>query len=511
MKKLNGNRLILFFNLVTILIGAVVWGAHEIFQFNQSAAQLLRSGEKTSTDHAIFYTIALLMGITFIAAVFQYKKDENHILFKFYVTSSLTFGSMFIIAAGDGWVEYHFSIFMVIALISYFASVTMIAFSTAIFALHHLGGYFLYPVLLCGTTDYMFGLLMIHAVFLLLTAGANIALVQNKNRIESMHLAQKEESDHYFKQVIHKLTASVSSLQVVSAGVVAGSQESQKVNHETTAALQNWQDDAENLFKQNQTGLNEIQTLNDISNTLGIKAAEWEQQTRNASDEVNTGKDLIMETTEKFQKVSTLSKEMGFELDQFESEFNQISGFTGMIKTITDQTNLLALNASIEAARAGESGKGFAVVAEEVRKLAGDSDRTADQIETAVNEVVSRMKNVKAAAAVERNLISESEKKIEQTNHAFDQIQKTSTKIVESISQLTELSKTIVQQETMIRNTLNHSISTAEKGNLLSQELASMSEEQLAAATESLSLAKHLEEMTGSLEQLSNEIRAYTA
>ena len=75
----------------------------------------------------------------------------------------------------------------------------------------------------------------------------------------------------------------------------------------------------------------------------------------------------------------------------------EIGGVVKLITSIAEQTNLLALNATIEAARAGEAGKGFAVVAGEVKELAQESAKAAEEIAARIADNQAQTENAVAA------------------------------------------------------------------------------------------------------------------
>lgn len=125
------------------------------------------------------------------------------------------------------------------------------------------------------------------------------------------------------------------------------------------------------------------------------------------------------------------------------------------INEIAEQTTLLSLNASIEAARAGEAGKGFAVVAQEIRKLADESIRSAEEIAQIVQEIEGNTKEATDVARKAENIVGDQQKAVALTTESFDSIGKQVSGLLEALE---IINKNVISMEED-RNTTLSSIS----------------------------------------------------
>ncbi len=115
------------------------------------------------------------------------------------------------------------------------------------------------------------------------------------------------------------------------------------------------------------------QAVTDTSNRTAEAAQKGSELMENAVKRMGNIEHSVMASAEVVQKLGENS--------------TQIGQIVEAISSIAEQTNLLSLNAAIEAARAGEHGRGFAVVAEEVRKLASESQESAEQIKARISSI----------------------------------------------------------------------------------------------------------------------------
>ncbi|WRC95696.1 methyl-accepting chemotaxis protein TlpB [Helicobacter pylori] len=142
---------------------------------------------------------------------------------------------------------------------------------------------------------------------------------------------------------------------------------------------------------------------------------------------VKESKDAIGDLFSQIIESAHTEEELSSKVEQLSRNADDVKSILDIINDIADQTNLLALNAAIEAARAGEHGRGFAVVADEVRNLAGRTQKSLAEINSTIMVIVQEINDVSS----QMNLNSQ---KMERLSDMSKSVQETYEKMSSNLS-----------------------------------------------------------------------------
>ncbi len=168
--------------------------------------------------------------------------------------------------------------------------------------------------------------------------------------------------------------------------LTATSEEIHASSEEVTAAAQGAETGAANAAERVAQAEEAMVELRATSHDAALAAEETTRATQEMGRSAQGVRAATAETAANLKRIGATVQESAAAVGRLRDASEQVVQFAETIGGIASQTNMLALNATIEAARAGQHGAGFAVVAEEVRRLAEESAKEAQQAAKATQD-----------------------------------------------------------------------------------------------------------------------------
>ncbi len=240
----------------------------------------------------------------------------------------------------------------------------------------------------------------------------------------------------------------------------------------------------------------------EIAYSLSEKLTSLSGNTQGMIDSAKTVMEVNVEGTKKIEDLSKSSKasseaneRIGKSIADLNTKTRDIDSILVSITSIAEQTNLLALNASIEAARAGEHGRGFAVVADEIRKLAEESNQSAEQIRGIIGNIQKDSeKTVQEMKDVE-DISKEQTAAVDDMNKSFEVISDAITEIANKIDLISSSVGELNEDKDNLLSSIENISAVSEETAAGAIEVSSATEQQKVAVTEVAELAGLLNEI----------------
>jgi methyl-accepting chemotaxis protein len=378
----------------------------------------------------------------------------------------MSMGALIIHLSG-GRIEYHFHVFVSLAVLSFYRDWRVLVIATIVALIDHIGlGYWL-PQSVYGVSVVQPWRWLEHSVWVLLE---DVFLITTCRQIEqdmkdvakrqaALEQADKQQMTIAQLQAAEKaLTEQTSSISLV---VTALSDSEQRISAVLSELASNAQETLA-AVTETTTIVDEVRQTAEVSSHKARKVSEDAQRVMQVSEQGKTATD---DTVDGMARIREQMSAIADGMMQLSSQSKMIGEIITTVDDLAQQSNLLSVNASIEASKAGEHGKGFSVVAQEVKNLSRESKEATTRVRRILNDITKASTSATLATELGNKAVASGEDVVKQAKQAIMalsesiiQASQTSTQIeVSSQQQLVGMQQVVAAMDS-VKEASNHNV-----------------------------------------------------
>lgn len=284
--------------------------------------------------------------------------------------------------------------------------------------------------------------------------------------------------------LLFQIISNANEVRASSDEMLVSSTEMNSTTAEIASAIGQMSRGAQNQVVQVDQSSSLVEDILKSSADMEERANGINKTAQRGAESSDAGLSLMEKMSFSMKDISAFTEDTNKSFRVLSQRSKDISRVLGVITEIASQTNLLALNAAIEAAQAGDAGRGFAVVAEEIRKLAEDSKRSAQEIERLVVGVRQDTETAAQVIEVMSDSVRGGEGAAREASEAFKEIASSSVDTLALSEKILEAAKNQISDIKDVVNITESVVVIAEQTAAGTEEVASSASE-LSAGMES--------------------------
>ncbi|ANE47219.1 hypothetical protein SY83_14155 [Paenibacillus swuensis] len=317
-----------------------------------------------------------------------------------------------------------------------------------------------------------------------------------------------------FNQMMIKITQLVQQTNKSAQEVLMTAQELSNASKTTAVSAREISVATEEIANGATSLAVEAERGNDITYSIGSQMQQVmdsnERMVKSAGEvrgNSETGTGYMGDLITKTNATEQMTRSMIDKVENLKTSTQSIRKILDVLNNMTKQTNILSLNATIEASRAGAAGKGFMVVADEIRNLADQTKQSIDVVGQITETIQKEMNETVLLLSEAYPMFQEQIQSVKEADQIFRTVNGQMSEFISTLGNATDSIEALNQTQHVLTEAMTNVSAVAQQSSATSEEVASLSIEQLNIGEGLVRLSHQLENVSSELKETLNKFR----